>query len=151
MVQEWVVLCLEQACGRLMVLASALVPAGTLLVTPGVYGIERPTSVWICVTVRILTIPCDRCERCYYVVPETQSGYLTSLVYPHQFEVAFNCGLQRVKANVSSPKSFSTIAENQSWVLFCKPTPARTRELHSAPDKTRYKLIPTPDPHPKEK
>ena len=49
---------------------------------------------------------------------------LRRLVLPHQSEVAVQFGLQRVKANVSSPNSFSTMTKNQyTGVILHPPVP----------------------------
>ena len=101
----------------------------------------------------------------------------TSLVLPHQSEVAVQFGLQRVKekkwvithvyvcasflgtdrrSDLRRPDLFLPRIQSPPWprintqILFCQPATARTRELHSAPNQVRYKLIPTPDRHQRE-
>ena len=70
--------------------------------------------------------------------PWAKSDILSIL--PHQFEVAI----------WTSESKFLTLISSPPWprintqVLFCKPTPANTREWHSTPDQSCYELIPTP-------
>ena len=59
-----------------------------------------------------------------------------------QFNLDFKAG---EKANVSSPIPSPPWPRINTQILFCQPATARTRELHSAPNQVRYKLIPTPD------
>ena len=74
---------------------------------------------------------------------------ISRLAFPHQSEVT-------VQSSESQSQRFFPQfllhhgRESVHGSYFWKPAPTRIWELHFTPDQTRYKLIPMPDPHPKE-
>ena len=73
---------------------------------------------------------------------------LRCLVLPHQSEVVVQSGLQRVKANVSSPNSFSTMAENQytGLILQTRTRPYLQITFRTRPDPLKIDINAQPTP-----